>query len=91
MPFPINGSGTKPAFLHKAYGMLIHCFVIRFPSIAIEPRASGESRISPKASFLNRRAVAAQANDVEDVFANIDYIDSRGSRQITMRHATSLH
>ncbi|WP_292490902.1 hypothetical protein [Mesorhizobium sp.] len=33
--------------------------------------------MSPKASFLNRPAVAAQANDVEDVLAIIDSIDSR--------------
>ncbi len=32
-PFPINGSGTKPAFLHRTYGMLIHCFVITIPAL----------------------------------------------------------
>ena len=31
MPFPINDTGTEPIFLPRAYGMLIHCFVITIP------------------------------------------------------------
>lgn len=44
--FPMKVWGTKPAFLHRAYGMLIHCFVITIANLAIEPEASGKRGIS---------------------------------------------
>lgn len=44
--FPMKVWGTKPAFLHRAYGMLIHCFVITIANLAIEPEASGKGGIS---------------------------------------------
>src|SRR3954462_15094298 len=31
----INGSGSKPAFLHRVYGAPIDCFVITFTNLAV--------------------------------------------------------
>ncbi len=33
----------RPLFLNRTYGVLIHCFVITIPELAIEPGASGDA------------------------------------------------
>ena len=31
----INGTGTRPVFLHRVYDAVVNCFVITFPNLAV--------------------------------------------------------